>query len=41
MRRPSTKLEAGEPRAHIKKADNKPPIFSRIKFWLWSLKNNK
>ncbi|VGO19458.1 hypothetical protein [Pontiella sulfatireligans] len=41
MRKPAEQLEPEKPRAHIKKAANKPSIIQRLKFWLWSLKNAK
>jgi hypothetical protein len=41
MRDPAEKPKAGKPRAHIKEAGNKPPLWQRIRFWLWNLKNRK
>ncbi|MEE9367398.1 MAG: hypothetical protein V3V05_00890 [Pontiella sp.] len=41
MREPAKDIKAGKPRAHIKKAENKPSVAERIKFWLWNLKNGK
>ena len=39
MRQPSREQKPGKPRAHIKKAENRPSVFKRIRFWLWQLKN--
>lgn len=39
MREPTRETKPGKPRAHLRKADNKPPLLQRIRFWLWSLKN--
>ena len=39
MRKPAEKAEPAKPRAHIRKAENKPSLIARLKFWLWSLKN--
>ena len=39
MRQPTREPKPGKPRPRLKKADNKPSLFKRIKFWLWNLKN--
>ena len=41
MRDPVEKIKPGRPRAQIRKADNKPPLLQRIKFWFWNLRNRK
>jgi len=41
MRDPAEKPKPEKPRPHVKKADNKPPLLKRIRFWLWNLKNRK
>jgi len=41
MRDPVEKPKSEKPRPHLPKADNKPPLFKRIRFWFWSLKNRE
>lgn len=41
MREPNRKKEPAKPRPHIKKAGNKPSLWERLRFWLWSLSNGK
>jgi len=41
MREPTEPPNPKKPRPHIQKADNKPPLAKRIRFWLWNLKNRK
>jgi hypothetical protein len=39
MRKPSEEPRMKKPRARIEKADNKPTLIKRLKFWFWNLKN--
>jgi hypothetical protein len=39
MREPEAKQKPPKPRAFIKKADNKPSLAKRVKFWFWNLIN--
>jgi hypothetical protein len=41
MREPVEPPKPGKPRANIKRAGNRPSLLSRIRFWLWNLKNRK
>jgi hypothetical protein len=41
MREPVEPPKLGKPRPHIRRAGNRPPLLSRIRFWLWNLKNRK
>ncbi len=37
MRKPVPQQEPPKPRAHLKKADNKPSLLKRLRFWFWNL----
>ncbi len=37
MREPREPEKPPRPRARVRKADNKPSLVSRIRFWLWNL----
>ncbi len=37
MREPVKQHEPPKPKVRIRKADNKPSIFKRLRFWLWNL----
>jgi hypothetical protein len=39
MREPIRENEPGKPQARIKKADNRPGLLKRLKFWIWSRAN--
>jgi hypothetical protein len=39
MRQPDQPQKPEKPRARVKKADNRPSLFKRIRFWIWQLKN--
>jgi len=41
MRVDSPKRQAGPPRPHVRRAQNTPAFWARLRFWLWSLKNRK
>jgi hypothetical protein len=41
MRESSRQDELPKARARIHKADNKPSLIARIRFWLWNLTHNK
>lgn len=39
MREPQKEPKLRKPKAKVQKADNKPPLLKRIRFWIWNLKN--
>ena len=40
MREPERKPVPGKPRAHVKKAENKPSWLNRLRFWLWKARHD-
>ena len=39
MREPSKPTKLSRPPLRVKKADNKPSLIKRIRFWFWNLRN--